>query len=42
MKNVCKIMVRKPEGKGPHRRPRHRWEDKFRMYLREAGWEDVD
>jgi hypothetical protein len=28
MRNVDKILVRKPEGKRPFRRPRHRWEDK--------------
>jgi hypothetical protein len=30
-------MVRKPEGKGLLRRPRHRWEDNIRMDLREMG-----
>jgi hypothetical protein len=37
-RNTCKILVRKPEGKGPLGRPRHRWE----MNLRERGWEGVD
>jgi hypothetical protein len=27
MRNVYKILVRKPEGKGPLGKPRHRWED---------------
>jgi hypothetical protein len=36
------ILVRKPEGKRPLRRPRHRWEDNIRMDLREIVWEDVD
>jgi hypothetical protein len=29
MRNACKILVRKPEGKGPHT-----WEDNIRMNLR--------
>jgi hypothetical protein len=36
------ILVKKPEGKRPLRRPRRRWEDNIRMYLREIGWEVVD
>jgi hypothetical protein len=35
-------MVGKPEGKGPLRRPRHRWENNIRMYLREIRWKGVD
>jgi hypothetical protein len=42
MRNPCKSLVRKPGGKRPVRRPRHRWEDTARMNLREVGWEDVD
>jgi hypothetical protein len=34
--------VGKPEGKRPLGRPRRRWEDNIRMYLREIGWGDVD
>jgi len=30
-----------PEGKQPLRRPRHRWKDNIRMYLREVGWEGM-
>jgi hypothetical protein len=37
MRNAYKI-VRKPEGKRPFIRPRHRWEDNTRMDLRETGW----
>jgi hypothetical protein len=29
--------VRKLEGKKPLERPRHRWEDNIKMYLREVG-----
>jgi hypothetical protein len=41
MKNEHKIMVRKPDGDRPLRRPRHRLED-IRMDLREIRWEGVD
>jgi len=30
--------VGKPEGKRPHGRPRHRWEDDVEMDLQEVGW----
>jgi hypothetical protein len=36
------ILVRKPEGKRPLGRPRRRWVDNIKMYLREVGWEVVD
>jgi hypothetical protein len=42
MLNAYKILVRKPEGKRPLRRPMHRWEDNIRMGLREIEWEGVD
>jgi hypothetical protein len=35
MRNTYKILVRKPEGKGPHGRPRDRWENNIRMDLME-------
>jgi hypothetical protein len=35
-------LVRKPEGKRPLGRHRHRWEDDIGMYLREIGWEGMD
>jgi hypothetical protein len=34
--------VGKPEGKRPLGRPRHRWVDNIKMYLREIGWDVVD
>jgi hypothetical protein len=34
---VYKVLVVKPEGKRPLRRPRSRWEDGIRMYLGEIG-----
>jgi hypothetical protein len=35
---VCKVLVGKPNGKRPLRRPRRRWEGGIRMDLREIGW----
>jgi hypothetical protein len=35
--NVYKVLVGKPEGKRPLGRPRRRWENGFRMDLREIG-----
>jgi hypothetical protein len=32
-RKVYKVLVGKPKGKRPHRRPRHRWEDVIRMDL---------
>jgi len=31
----------KPEGRGPHRLPRDRWENNIRRNLREIGWKGV-
>jgi hypothetical protein len=36
------ILVRRPEGRRPLGRPRHRWEDNMKMDLREIGFGDVD
>jgi hypothetical protein len=41
-RNVCRLLVGKPEGKRPLRRPRRRWVDNIRMDLGEVGWDDVD
>jgi hypothetical protein len=37
-RNVYRVLVAKPEGKRPLERPRRRWEDGMKMYLREIGW----
>jgi hypothetical protein len=37
-RDVCKVLVGKPEEKRPLGRPRRRWEDGIRMDLREMGW----
>jgi hypothetical protein len=34
-RDACRVLVEKPEGKGPLGRPRHRWEDNIRMDLQE-------
>jgi hypothetical protein len=36
-RNVYRVLVGKPEGKGPVGRPRRRWEDGVKMDLREIG-----
>jgi hypothetical protein len=41
-KNGYRLLVRKPEGKRPLRRPRLRWVDNTRMDLGEVVWDDVD
>jgi len=42
MRNECKILVGKHEGKRSLGNPRRRWEDNIRMDLREIGCEGVD
>jgi hypothetical protein len=34
--------VEKPEGKRPFGRPRHRWEDNFKMDLQDVDWRSMD
>jgi hypothetical protein len=34
-RDTCKVLVTKPEGKRPLRRPRHRWVYDIRMDIRE-------
>jgi hypothetical protein len=41
-KNANRILVRKPEGKGPLGRPRHRWGTIITWILREIGWDGMD
>jgi hypothetical protein len=36
MRNTCKILVGKPEGRRPLIRHGHRWEDNIRMDLKNA------
>jgi hypothetical protein len=37
-RGAYRVLVGKPEGRRPLGRPRHRWEDNIKMYLREVGW----
>ena len=44
---VHRVLVGKPEGKRPLRRPRRRWEDNIKMDLQEVGgshgdWMELD
>jgi hypothetical protein len=41
-RNAYRILVGKPEGKRPPRRPRRMWEDNIKMDLRERGWDRLD
>jgi hypothetical protein len=34
--------VGRPEGRRPLGRPRHRWEDNIKMYLKEVRWGGMD
>jgi hypothetical protein len=37
-RNLYTVLVEKAEGKRPLGRPRRRWEDGIKIYLREIGW----
>jgi hypothetical protein len=41
-RNVYRVLMGKPEGKGLLGRPRRKWEDGIRMYLRDIGWRSAD
>jgi len=36
-RGVYRVLVGKPDGKKPLRRPRHKWEDNIKMDLQEVG-----
>jgi hypothetical protein len=42
VRNSYIILIGKPAGKRQLGRPRHRWEDNVKNYLKEIGWEGVD
>jgi hypothetical protein len=37
-RGAYRILVRRPEGRRPLRRPRRRWEDNIKMDLQALGW----
>jgi hypothetical protein len=37
-----RVLERKPQGKEPLERPRHRWEYNTKLDLQEMGWGDID
>jgi len=41
-RGMYRVLVRKPEGKRPMGRPRHRWEDNTKMDLQEVGCGGMD
>jgi hypothetical protein len=41
-RNAYRLLLGRPEGKRPLRRPRCRWVDNIRMDLGEVGWGDVN
>jgi hypothetical protein len=41
-RGAYRVLVRRPEGKRPLGRPRHRWEDNIKMDLREIGIDGVN
>jgi hypothetical protein len=41
-RNTYRLLMRKPEGKGPLEIPRCRWVDNIKIDLGEIGWGDVD
>jgi hypothetical protein len=41
-RKVYRVLVGKPQGKRPLGRPKRRWEDGIRMYLREISWGSVE
>jgi hypothetical protein len=40
--NAYRILVGKPEGRRPLGRPRRRWMDNIKMYLRDIGCDAMD
>jgi hypothetical protein len=39
---VYKVLVRRPEGKRPLRRPRRRWEDNIKIHLTDIGIDEAN
>jgi hypothetical protein len=41
-RNIHRILVEKPKEKTPLGRPRPRWVDNIKMFLRKIGWGGMD
>jgi hypothetical protein len=41
-RNAYRILVGNPEKKRPLGRPRRRWVDNIKIYLREIGWDGMN
>jgi hypothetical protein len=41
-RGVCRVLLRKPEGKKPLGRPRRRWEDNIKTDLKDLGCGGMD
>jgi hypothetical protein len=41
-RDVYRVLIGRPEGKRPLRRPRRRWEDNIKMDLRETGIDEAN
>jgi hypothetical protein len=41
-RGAYRILVGRPEGRGPLGRSRHRWEDNIKMDFQEVGWGGMD
>jgi len=41
-RSVCRVLMGKPEGKGPLGRSRRRWKDNIKMDLMEVGLVGMD
>ena len=41
-RGIYRVLMGKPEGKRPLRRPRHRWQENIKMDLQEVGCGNMD
>jgi len=41
-RNIYRVLVERPKGKGRLKRPRRRWAYNVNMNIKEPGWEGVD
>jgi hypothetical protein len=41
-RDVYRVLLRKPEGERTLGRPRHRWEDNIKMYVKKVGCGSMD